>query len=155
MAPVASEVLPGFADFVGDRQLVGHSVGQDIAFLRRAGLVLDQARLDTFELATVLLPGMGRYGLGHLVARLGLSGTEDAHRALADAHMHRLLFLDLLARAASLPDVVLATIADLAQRVPGWNLGRSSSRLWNRVARRPPRCRRRPGWKAMTTAPVT
>ena len=123
VAPVASEVLPGFADFVGDRQLVGHSVGQDIAFLRRAGLVLDQARLDTFELATVLLPGMGRYGLGHLVARLGLSGTEDAHRALADAHMHRLLFLDLLARAAGLPDVVLASIADLARRVPGWNLG--------------------------------
>lgn len=122
-APVAAEVLPAFAAFVGDRQLVGHSVGQDIAFLRRAGLTLDQDRLDTFELATVLLPGMGRYGLGHLVARLGLSGTDDAHRALADAQMHRLLFLDLLERAAGLPDVVLAVAADLAGRVPSWSLG--------------------------------
>lgn len=122
-APVAADVLPAFADFVGESILVGHSVGQDVAFLRRAGLALDQARLDTFELATVLLPGMGRYGLGHLVARLGLSGTDDAHRALADAQMHRLLFLDLLARAADLPDVVLAAAADLAGRVPSWSLG--------------------------------
>lgn len=122
-APPASEVLPAFADFLGDRLLVGHSVGQDVAFLRRAGLAMGQGQIDTFELATVLLPGMGRYGLSHLVERLGLQVPADAHRALADAQMHRRLFLALLARAAGLPRPILAAAADLAQRVPSWQLG--------------------------------
>jgi DNA polymerase-3 subunit epsilon/ATP-dependent DNA helicase DinG len=128
MAPAPSDVLPAFADFIGDRLLVGHSIGQDVAFLRRAGLALGQGQIDTFELATVLLPGMGRYGLSHLVERLGLPVARDAHRALADAQMHRLLFEALLARAAGLPRPILAAAAELAERVPSWQLGPIFSR---------------------------
>lgn len=123
LAPLAEEVLPAFADFVAGAVLVGHSVGQDLAFLRRAGLALDQPSLDTFHLATLLLPEMERYGLGPLAEALGLEVEGRSHRALADAQMHRRLHLALLDRAAALPATLLAALAELAERHPGWTLG--------------------------------
>lgn len=133
-APPPAEVLPAFADFVADAVLVGHSVGQDLAFLRRAGLALDQASVDTFHLATLLLPGMERYGLGPLAEALGLEADGQGHRALADAQMHRRLHLALLDRAASLPPTLRAALAELAERHPGWTLG-SQFRLATRWVR--------------------
>ncbi len=122
-APELAEVLPALGEFVAGAQVVGHSIGQDLAFLRRAGLALGAPSVDTFHLATILLPGMERYGLGPLAEALGLEGAGQGHRALADAQMHRLLHLALLDRAADLPAPLRLALADLAERHPDWGLG--------------------------------
>ncbi len=57
-------------------------------------------------------PGRWSYSLANLAADLDLRGTEDAHRALADAHTCRRLFL---ACAAALGQERPLTVAELAE----------------------------------------
>ena len=59
-APVISEVLPAFEEFVGDDPLVGHNIEFDLRFIRSAGSVLpDKCRkyIDTAELARKIVKG--------------------------------------------------------------------------------------------------
>lgn len=102
-------VLNVLRDFVGNDPIVGQSVEFDLRFLANHGLRFDQPALDTFELATILVPEARRYGLGHLIEHFGLD-VSASHRALDDAHAHRLLFDALLERARRLPPTALATI---------------------------------------------
>ena len=123
-APEIDAVIEGLAAFVGDTPLVGHSVDHDRRYLQRYGASLTQPALDTFELASILIPEATRYGLGELVDLLGLDVPADSrHRALADAHAHRLLFLVLCERARALPADVIDTINRLSERVD-WPLAR-------------------------------
>ena len=57
-APPFDEVAPALRAFLGKAPLVGHSVPFDAAFLRRRGLAQENPLIDTFELATVLLPAL-------------------------------------------------------------------------------------------------
>lgn len=109
--PVA-QVLRDLRSFVGRDHVVGQSIDFDLQFLANNGLRLEQPAIDTFELATILVPGAPRYGLGDLVAFLGLDAPA-VHRALGDAHAHRILFGALVERARRLPPEVLATILRL------------------------------------------
>ncbi|MCB0217215.1 MAG: DEAD/DEAH box helicase family protein [Chloroflexi bacterium] len=114
-APSIEAVLPALAAFAGDALPIGHSLGHDLRFLARRGLRFAHAGLDTFELATILMPDCGRYSLASLTARLGIAVEAPAHRALADAEAHRRLFLALRDRARRLPLDLLVQICALAE----------------------------------------
>ena len=109
-----ADVLEALREFVGEDPLVGQSVGFDLSFLANNGLRFSQPALDTFEMATILVPGSKRYSLGHLIEHLGLDAPAT-HRALDDAHAHRILFDALVERARRLPPDALNTIIRLAR----------------------------------------
>ena len=122
-APGVSYVLPRLGRFVGDRPIIGHNVGFDVAFLRQAAArsnsgLFHNPTLDTFELAGVLLPKAERYNLGELARMFGID-VGRAHRAFDDAGTTRKLFLGLVTRAAGLPARLLEELVFHAERA-GW-----------------------------------
>src|SRR5215469_12725708 len=100
-APTLGELLPRLHAFIGDLPLVGHSVPFDAAFLRRAGLARRNPLVDTFELASALLPGLPSYTLGSVGQALGVK-SPTYHRALADAQLSMEVFLALLTQLEAL-----------------------------------------------------
>ena len=60
-APRLREISQELETFVGDSTLLGHNIKFDIGFLRKAGLFKYQSTLDTYELASVLMPSASRY----------------------------------------------------------------------------------------------
>ncbi len=106
-------VAPELVRFIKSYPVVGHSVGFDVRMLGAQGLRLPQTSYDTFELATLLLPGQPTYNLGALAAALGIA-HPDAHRALADADVARQLFTHLVHRIQELDDATLAEIVTLS-----------------------------------------
>ena len=70
-APRFREVVEDLAAFVGDSPIVGHSIRFDLGFLQAAGLSFSyQEVIDTYELASVLMPTASRYNLGALEAEV-------------------------------------------------------------------------------------
>lgn len=120
-APRLAAVLGALSDFVGDAPLVGHSVGFDLAFLRRKGVLADNATLDTFDLASVLLPSAARYRLAALAAEFGIP-VPQAHRGLADARTTHLVFQRLRQRARELPLPLLDELVRLGAEIE-WGAG--------------------------------
>lgn len=114
-APSLSEVLPRLVRFVGGWPVVGHSVEFDLGFLRRHWPSLDNDSLDTFELASVLMPHAERYSLETLANTLDIDMAR-AHRALDDALASHALLRALLQRAAELPPRVLKEIIGHGER---------------------------------------
>lgn len=119
-APELSQVLPHLLRFVGDHPLVGHNIVADLNFLRARGRFPSNPLVDTFELASILLPRQSRYDLGSLAEALGIP-VAVRHRALEDAQTTRSLFLALLEVGERLPLSTLKEINRLA--APGrWPL---------------------------------
>jgi DNA polymerase III subunit epsilon len=95
--PGVREVLPAFLSFLGNGTPVAHNAVFDVGFIAReieqlclqppAGPVL-----DTKWLARSAFPDRFSYSLPTLARDLGIHPPK-AHRALADAHTCRLLFL--------------------------------------------------------------
>ncbi|HEY0733592.1 MAG TPA: helicase C-terminal domain-containing protein [Herpetosiphonaceae bacterium] len=108
------QVAPDFVRFVKSYPIIGHSVGFDVRMLGAQGLKLAQPSYDTFELATLLMPGQPSYNLGALAASLNIP-HPDAHRALADADVSRQLFVSLLQRIGRLDDTTLNEIVSLSK----------------------------------------
>lgn len=113
-APPWHQVRKEVAAFIGTSPIVGHNVSFDINFLEMHGITPPGQPLDTFDLATILLPGLGRYNLGHLAQVLDIR-LEDAHRALHDAHATAQVFVALLERGILLPRPVHQAIAQLIE----------------------------------------
>lgn len=110
-APPLAVVAHELERFLAGAPVVGHNVaGFDVKFLDRAGIAHSTALYDTQELAAILLPGLGEYGLAALAAHLGIELLQP-HRALADAEAAMRVFLALKRRAAGLPSDVLAQVA--------------------------------------------
>ena len=106
-APSIRQVAQELRTFVGDDTLVGHNIGFDVAFLRKEKVLSTNPRIDTFSLASILVPHAGRYSLGNLVHELGLAFEAQTHRALDDARLAHALFVALEERALQLPQPVL------------------------------------------------
>lgn len=119
-APPIDALLPTIRQFIDGSTLLGHNIDFDRSFLRRAGLPLRNAAVDTFALANVVFPHATRYSLGTLAEDLGIPQAA-AHRALDDAKTARLIFLELCKRAQSLPLQVLQDINRVA-RASQWPL---------------------------------
>ncbi len=105
-------VLSRLSSFIGGAPVVGQSIGLDVDHLRQAGLALANPRLDTFELASLLRPGLPAYDLLSIAHHLGVLG-EAPHRALPDAMLARSVFLALVDEAAKLGLDILGHVTRL------------------------------------------
>ena len=83
-APSIRQALPELRRFIGNSPIIGHRVDFDLGFLNRYGVGTHNLAIDTYDLASVLLPTAPRYNLTHLTSEFGLE-LEHAHRALDDA----------------------------------------------------------------------
>src|SRR2546426_6024673 len=130
-APTGEEAVVGFAHFAfrdGPPVLVGHNIGFDVAFLERAGMPLGAERLDTADLASILLPSAASYALQRLAADAAIT-PDAAHRALDDAITSALVLGHLAKVARELPAVVLSEIAAFAEL-----LGRGATEFFKDAA---------------------
>jgi DNA polymerase-3 subunit epsilon/ATP-dependent DNA helicase DinG len=119
-APRLSRVLPQLIDFVGDLPLLGHNLAFDLRFLERHTPFRQNAAMDTYDLASVILP-TGRYRLATLAQSLGVV-PRAVHRGLEDARTTQQIFVRLLERAAELPPQVLGEIVELGANLD-WGAG--------------------------------
>jgi DNA polymerase-3 subunit epsilon/ATP-dependent DNA helicase DinG len=109
-APRVTQVLGDLQAFVGDSPILGHNVQFDLAFLQRKGLFHAHEALDTYDLASVLIPSAARYGLGALASALKVP-VDTKHRALEDAQTTRMVFLRLCELLDELPPDLIQEIA--------------------------------------------
>ncbi len=108
-APRFNQIANTLMRFVGNSPVVGHNVGFDLSFLRGQGLLAENVGLDSWELATILLPSLPGYSLGALAERFDIR-SASRHRALEDARASGRLFALLCEEAARLPRAVLLEI---------------------------------------------
>ncbi len=109
--PRIAAVLPELKAFVGSSPWVGHNVGFDASFLYAQGVLQNNLRLDTYEMASVLLPSAPRYNLTSLTSLMGFD-IESAHRALYDARATAYLYWMLWNKACALPFGTLREIVE-------------------------------------------
>lgn len=112
-APRIEPVLKQITEFVGSAPLVGHNVNFDANFLARHGILKNNLRIDTYDLASALLPRAPRYNLSSLAAEIGID-LESAHRALDDARATAKLYWLLWQKALTLPFPTLREIVNAA-----------------------------------------
>ena len=119
-APKLGALLPALRDFFGDTLVMGHNVAFDLSFMRPHGMLADNPALDTFELASILLPKAPRYSLGALAAQLGVD-LPKAHRAYDDAQATGQLYWRLWEKLRGLPSGLLSEIIQLSGNLD-WGL---------------------------------
>ncbi len=110
-APSLKDVLPQLVRFVGDRPALGHNISFDLSFLRRHDVLIGNLPLDTYELASVMLPTTPRYNLTALAAHFGVE-IADAHRALDDAQATAQIYWAMWQRVLALPLPTLQEIVE-------------------------------------------
>jgi DNA polymerase-3 subunit epsilon/ATP-dependent DNA helicase DinG len=115
-APAINAVLPELARFIGRSTILGHNVKFDISFFKRFKVFENNEIIDTYDLASVLLPTNPRYNLGALAQSLQIL-LPATHRALDDARVTRAVYLNLLKEAELLPLPILAELVRLAEQV--------------------------------------
>ena len=130
-APSPDLVFPQLHQFIGDSVLIAHNAGFDRKFLdaeySRVGYFRNQPFLCSMRIARRLYPKSPNHKLGTLVKYAKIPVTGDFHRALADAEMTGLLWLEmmkLLAHTHSVPDINLKLLQKLEcmviARTPKW-----------------------------------
>jgi DNA polymerase III epsilon subunit family exonuclease len=112
-APSFESISRTLQQFLGDYPIVGHSIPFDVGFLRRRGLVRNNPLVDTFELATVMLPSLPSYNLGQVAEALGVQVTPGRHRAMVDTLLAMQVFLALHQRLQSVDLLLLKDLANL------------------------------------------
>jgi DNA polymerase III epsilon subunit family exonuclease len=112
-APNFESISRQLQQFLGDYPIVGHSIPFDAGFLRRRGLVHNNPLIDTFELATVLLPSLPSYNLGQVGEALGAPLTPGRHRAMVDTILAMQVFLALHQRLQAIDLSLLKDLANL------------------------------------------
>jgi ATP-dependent DNA helicase DinG len=112
-APPFTAIMRKLQAFLADAPIVGHSIPFDAAFLRRWGLARTNPLIDTFELATVLLPSLKSYNLGQVAESLGIVVPKDRHRAMVDTVLAMQVFLALHERLQAVDLTLLKDLANL------------------------------------------
>jgi DNA polymerase-3 subunit epsilon/ATP-dependent DNA helicase DinG len=112
-APPVKAVINEFADFVGESPVLGHNVRFDLSFLRQHQILINNPVLDTYELASVLMPTASRYNLGALGQQLGIL-LPATHRALDDARATHALYTRLYEFSLQLPNGMIAEFVRLS-----------------------------------------
>jgi DNA polymerase-3 subunit epsilon/CBS domain-containing protein len=112
-SPPFADVWPDFHRFLGQAMVIGHTVGFDLAVLKRecdlAGLPWIRPRtLDTRLLAQIAAPDLAGYTLENLASWLGVVAA-GRHSALGDATTTARVFLALLPK---LRDRGIRTVAE-------------------------------------------
>lgn len=98
-APLLTEIMPKFKNYISDSILISHNIEMDLKFLdiatKEAGIFsVDNYYLDTLEISRYLVD-KGPYNLEDLSKRLKL-GKFNPHRAKDDALITAKLFLKLI-----------------------------------------------------------
>ena len=114
-APPFAAIAAELEQFIGMHPVVGHNVSFDLGFLRKHGAALANDSLDTWELASILLPFNRDYSLAGLAREMVVENSRP-HRALADAQATREVFSRLLDRAAALEPGTAASIGYVGAR---------------------------------------
>lgn len=112
-APLFDAIAKDLQAFLSDHPIVGHSIPFDAGFLRRWGLARTNPLIDTFELATVLLPSLTSYNLGQVAEALGITVPVDRHRAMVDTVLAKDVFLVLHERLQAVDIALLKDLANL------------------------------------------
>lgn len=120
-APLLTTVLPDVTAFVGNAPVIAHNVKFDISFMRRFGTLKSNLPIDTFDLASILLPRTPRYSLSSLAAVFEID-LENAHRALDDARATAILYWHLWEKLIALPPAILFEITRGMQNFK-WDTG--------------------------------
>jgi predicted DnaQ family exonuclease/DinG family helicase len=115
-APSIQQIITPLRNFVGNLPILGHNVSFDLAFLRNHGLFRNNEVLDTYEIASVMLPTAGRYGLGALGNTLNIL-LPASHRALDDARVTCAVYRSLYEMGSELPLQLLAEIVHLGEGI--------------------------------------
>jgi ATP-dependent DNA helicase DinG len=116
-APIIDKVLPKIAEFVGDAPVIAHNITLDMGFLKdRYHILQKNISLDTYDLASVLLPNAARYNLNSLAVEVGVQ-LENAHRALDDARATALLYWALWEKLLTVPRQVVEHIVRLCDGI--------------------------------------
>lgn len=113
-APNLRDVIHELEAFVGDAPILGHNVQFDIGFLRQRIPFFGNRVIDTYELASVLVPNAGRYNLGSLGKELGIL-LPATHRALDDARVTKAIFVRLQQIAQTLPPPLMQELLRLSE----------------------------------------
>ncbi len=114
-APTIRQILPKIAAFIGDSPVIAHNISLDMGFLRdRYGILKRNIQLDTYDLASILLPTAPRYNLNSLTQQVGIK-LENAHRALDDARAAALLYWELWQKILTMPQSLLEEISHAAE----------------------------------------
>lgn len=102
---------------IGARTIIGQSVAQDLLLLKTAGLELANRSVDTYRLASAMLPDIQSYQLSVIAEHLGYRfPVEERHRALNDALATAHVFRQLLERIESYDPSTLSQISQFARR---------------------------------------
>ena len=112
-APPFETISPTLQNFLGDLPIVGHSIPFDAGFLRKRGLARTNPLIDTFELASVLLPSLKSYNLGQVAEALGIAVPVGRHRAMVDTVLAMDVFLALHQRLQTIDLTLLRDLANL------------------------------------------
>src|SRR5262245_27464355 len=107
------DVFPEIARFIGGRPVIGHTLGFDLAVLKRecalAGLKSPAwSTLDTRLLAEIVAPTLADFSLETLAAWLGIE-VDARHRAETEAALTAKVFLRLVPQ---LREAGIATLGD-------------------------------------------
>ena len=105
-APQIEEVINDIAQFIGQSPILGHNINFDLGFFRKYDLFLSNERIDTYELASVLLPSVTQYNLGFLAQYFNIS-FPNRHRGLNDVIATYKVFTNLCKITSNLPDFLL------------------------------------------------
>ncbi|PJF26983.1 MAG: hypothetical protein CUN53_05775 [Phototrophicales bacterium] len=119
-APPIAEALPQLTAFVGSAPWIAHNAAFDGAFLDRHRALTGNFRIDTFDLAPILLPQSTRYSLTSLTQLTGFE-IESAHRALYDARATAHVYWKLWEKLLVLPVPIIMEMAAMA-RSSRWSL---------------------------------
>ena len=104
----------GAASKIGSLPVAGHNVGFDLSFLNEEGVLKQNPSLDTYEMASVVLPGEGRYNLRALGQVLGVP-KRATHRALDDTLVTLAILKIMYEKILQLPLPTLAEIVRLSK----------------------------------------
>lgn len=119
-APTLPEVAGQLIAFIKDHPLVAHTISSDTGCLQRKGIHLSNPQIDTFELASILLPQLPNYGLAAVAEHFGIPITSQ-HRAAGDALMTGKVFQALVRKALELDLSIVQEINRLTQKLD-WSL---------------------------------
>ena len=108
-SPRLQDVIQDLATFVAESPVLGQNVRFDLGFLQKQRILLLNDVVDTYELASVLLPGASRYNLAALGKQLGIP-LLNSHRGLDDARLTHAVYVRLYEMALELPLELIAEI---------------------------------------------
>ncbi len=105
---------------IGEAIIIGHNIDFDINFLIENGInVKTNPRIDTHELARILLPLEASYALEVLTEKYGFNHT-NAHRAMSDVEASKDFFVMMLERIQVLPEDFLKDISLFLETKTNW-----------------------------------